>query len=415
MTQHPTRSRPRRGPAGATVAIVAEGFLSRLSFGLVGLALPLYALHIGMSLAKVGLLVSVNVILQLVAKPAMAPLADRFGHRRTLIVAIAGRSLVCLLFAFSVLPWQLFAVRLLYGLTQALRDPPLNAVIADAGGAKRVASMFSWYHTAKNVAASLGRAAAGVLLALGPTENYRRVFLVAFGLSLLPLGVVVRYLRPTARDHAASGAVAPGAPRGSRVLRFTILGFLFGTTAGMLNLFPAIATVYFKLNPAQIGLIMLASALVIIVAGPVFGWLADHGSRTLVLSIRGFANITASLMYLAFPSFWGVGASKLVDDTGKAAFRPAWGSVMAEVAGEQPRRRAQVMAFIDVGEDAGDAAGPILAGWLLVLGGLPLMLGVRCGFAAVTEVWTWWATHRSEPRSTTDPAVSPDPSPMPGA
>ena len=98
----------------------------------------------------------------------MAPLADRFGHRRTLIVAIAGRSLVCLLFAFSVLPWQLFAVRLLYGLTQALRDPPMNALIADAGGSKKVASMFGWYHTAKNVAASLGRAAAGLLLSFGP-------------------------------------------------------------------------------------------------------------------------------------------------------------------------------------------------------------------------------------------------------
>ena len=96
---------------------------------------------------------------------------------------------------------------------------------------------------------------------------------------------------------------------------------------------------------------------------------------------------------------WGVGASKLVDDTGKAAFRPAWGSVMAEVAAEQPHRRARVMAMIDTGEDAGDAAGPILAGWLLVLGGLPLMLGVRCGLAAVTEVWTWWTTHHKKEKA----------------
>jgi MFS family permease len=245
------------------------------------------------------------------------------------------------------------------------------------------------------------------------------VFFLAFGLSLLPLGVVVRYLRPAEKGKAPADPLREGVPRSSRVLRFTILGFLFGTTAGMLNLFPAIASVYFHLNPAQIGLIMLASALVIIVAGPAFGWLADRGSRTLVLMIRGFANIASSLMYLLFPSFWGVGASKLVDDTGKAAFRPAWGSVMAEVASEQPRRRAQVMALIDVGEDAGDAAGPILAGWLLVLGGLPLMLGVRCGLAAVTEVWTWWTTHRSAQhpttdRSTTDPDVSPDSSPLRG-
>ena len=400
-----------RRPAGASLAIVAEGFLSRLSFGLVGLALPLYALHLGMDLAAVGLLMSANVILQLVAKPVMAPLADRFGHRRTLIVAITGRSLVCLLLAFSVLPWQLFAVRLLYGMTQALRDPPMNALIADIGGSKKVASMFGWYHTAKNVAASLGRAAAGLILVLGP-DYYRFVFLVAFLLSLLPLGVVVKYLRPPERVPAtagapdALGALDPSGPRvKSKVLSFTVLGFLFGTTAGMLNLFPAIAQEYFNLNPAQIGLIMLASAVVIIVAGPAFGWLSDHGSRTLVLMIRGFANIISSVMYLVFPSVWGVGASKLVDDTGKAAFRPAWGSVMAEVAAEQPQRRARVMAFIDVGEDAGDAAGPILAGWLLVLGGLPLMLGVRCALAALTEGWTWWTTHRAARPPTWVPPV----------
>ena len=393
-----------RGPAGATLAIVAEGFLSRLSFGFVGLALPLYALHLNMSFTQIGFLVSVNTVLQLVAKPLMAPLADRFGHRRTLIVAIAGRSLVCLLFVFSTMAWQLFAIRMLYGLTQALRDPPLNAVIADAGGKKKVASMFSWYHTAKNVAASLGRAGAGVMLALGASmgnQGYQLVFLVAFVLSLLPLGVVVKYLRPSDRDHAPSGepAPSPGTHVGTKVWKFTLLGFLFGTTAGMLNLFPAIAAEYFGLKPAQIGFIMLASALVIIVAGPVFGWLADHGSRTLVLMIRGFANIISSVMYLVFPSVWGVGASKMVDDTGKAAFRPAWGSVMAEVAAEQPHRRARVMAWIDTGEDAGDAAGPILAGGLLTLGGphgLALMLGVRCGLAAVTEVWTWWTTHRKK-------------------
>lgn len=377
------------------LAIVVEGFLSRLSLGLVSLALPLYALHLGMSLSAIGVLVSVNVVVQLVAKPLMAPLADRVGHRRSLIIAIVGRSVVCLLFVFTTLPWQLFAVRLLYGLTQALRDPPLNAVIAEAGGKKRVASTFAWYHTAKNVAASLGRAAAGLLLA-ATGNNYRLVFLVAFGMSLIPLVVMVRYVRPPEQVRAEQ-AIPVGPVSMPRVLPLTVLGFLFGTTAGMLNLFPAIASKYFGLGPAEIGLILLASTVVVIVAGPMFGWLADHVSRTLVLMVRGLANVASSLMYLAFPSVWGVGASKIVDDTGKAAFRPAWGSVMAEVASHQPQRRAQVMTLIDIGEDAGDAAGPILAGWLLVVGGLPLMLGVRCGLALLTEIWAWWVAHRLTP------------------
>lgn len=396
-----TRHRLRRDPT--RVAIVVEGFLSRLSLGLVSLALPLYALDLGMGLGEIGLLVSVNVVVQLVVKPVAAPLADRFGYRRSLLVAIAGRSLVCLLFALATAPWALFAVRAVYGLTQALRDPPLNALIAEAGGTKQVAQTFGWYHTAKNVAASLGRAAAGVLLVAGPDEDYRRVFLVAFALSVLPLGVVGRWLRPTARVPAPTTA---GRAHRPRVARFTSVAFLFGTTAGMLNLFPAIAETYFHLSPAQIGLVMLASTVALIICGPLFGFLADHVSRGLVLGVRGFANIGSSVLYLVFPTLAGVAAAKVVDDAGKAAFRPAWGSVMAEVARAHPERRARVMALIEVGEDAGDAAGPALAGWLLTLGGLPLMLGVRCGLAVVTEAWTWWTVHhRPAPAAGTAPVT----------
>lgn len=371
---------------------MAEGFLSRLSFGLVSLGLPLYALHLGMSVSQIGLLVSLNVVVQLASKPWMGRIADRVGHRRTLLLAISARSLVPLLLVFAAAPWQLFAIRIVYGLAQALRDPPLNALIADSGGKDRVAAAFAWYHTAKNVAASLGRAAAGLLLSL-TGGAYGTLFLIAFALSMTPL-VAVLLLIP-----ATSGAALleqPGrTPPAERVRIFPLtgLGFLFGITAGMLNLFPVIATKYFGLTPAQIGVILLASTVVVLLAGPAFGWLADRVSRLLVLLVRGAANITSSLIFLGFGSLGGVAAARLVDDAGKAAFRPAWGSIMAEVASREPRRRAHVMAVIEVGEDAGDAAGPVLAGWLLAVGGLPLMFGVRCALAALTEAWAWRTTH----------------------
>jgi len=373
---------------------VAEGFLSRLSFGLVSLGLPLYALHLGMGVTAIGVLVSLNVIVQLATKPFLGRLADRIGHRRALALAIALRSLVPLLLVLATAPWQLYAIRVGYGLAQALRDPPLNAVIADSGGTRRVAAAFAWYHTAKNVAAALGRAAAGVLLAL-TGGGYGTIFLLAFGLSTLPLVVVLAWVPAT---PATPTGPAPGTGSGpgtlGRTLPLTGLGFMFGLTAGMLNLFPVIATTYYHLGPAQIGLILLGATVVVLVAGPLFGWVADHVSRSLVLLVRAAANVASSLVFLAFRSLGGVATARLIDDAGKAAFRPAWGSVMAEVARREPTRRAQAMAVIEVGEDAGDAAGPLLAGWLLALGGLPLMFGVRCALAVLTELWAWRTTRR---------------------
>ena len=42
------------------IAIVGEGLLSRLSFGLISFSLPLYARHLGLSLTEVGVLAALN-------------------------------------------------------------------------------------------------------------------------------------------------------------------------------------------------------------------------------------------------------------------------------------------------------------------------------------------------------------------
>ena len=61
--------------------------MSRLSFGIVGFALPLYAYELGMSLAQLGMLASFNTVVSLALKPIMGRVADRIGYRRGLLWA----------------------------------------------------------------------------------------------------------------------------------------------------------------------------------------------------------------------------------------------------------------------------------------------------------------------------------------
>ena len=61
---------------------------------------------------------------------------------------------------------------------------------------------------------------------------------------------------------------------------------------------------------------------------------------------------------------------------------------MAQVSGLDRRRRARTFGYLSAGEDAGEAAGPILAGFLWQLWGVPALLGVRIALAVVTEVYT---------------------------
>jgi MFS family permease len=405
MTRRP-RALRRTQPDAVLTALVAEGFLSRLAFGLVSFALPLYARQLGMSLFAVGLLATFNTLVAIVLKVPAGILADRLGLRRTLLGAVALRSIVSLVLVVAVQPWQLFATRALHGASIAARDPSVAALLAEHGGKRAVGSAFAWYQTAKSIAGALGKAGAGVLLTV-TAGSFSLVFLVSFVLSGLPVLLMAWVLRrhgPSEKQDRlavvdSTTEVATGNDAPPKPARFLGLGFaISGTTSMLSSLWPVLATEYAGLSPAEAGAIY-ALSLFAVLTGPVFGWLADHVSYGLVLRFRSFANAVSSLVYLVSPNFAGFAAGRILDDAGKAAFKPAWGAVMAHVASYNPRRRARTMGLLSMGEDAGDVVGPVLAGLLWTIGGVPLMLGARIGFAVVAEVYAVVLTRglRQEP------------------
>src|SRR5437899_11975704 len=123
----------------------------------------------------------------------------------------------------------------------SLRDPSVNARIAEHGGEKSVASAFAWYQTARTVAGSMSKALAGILLTV-TAANYPLVFFVGFALSVLPLLVVTRYVKETSDRGSSSPPVVQGykvdtsaralqhGPR-PRILPFVGLGFLIAGSA----------------------------------------------------------------------------------------------------------------------------------------------------------------------------------------
>jgi MFS family permease len=371
-------------------AVVVEGFLSRLAFGIISFALPLYAHALGMSLAAIGLLMSTSLAVAVALKPAMGCLVDRFGVRTAYVTAVGLRSVVLLLLVFAAAPWQLFAVRALHGVAIALRDPAAGTVLIGLGGSKTVAQRFAWYQTAKTVAGSGGRFAAGVLLTL-TLGSYAAVFAVAAVLSALPLGLAlwrlrgpaVASLRPPPQE---GGPTSVGLRR--LVLPYAGLGFLAtGTAYLMANLLPVLAVEYIGLSPAAAGSLYAISAVVAL-SGPAWGWLADHVSHRLVLSLRGAGNVLSSIVWLVWPTYAGLVAGKVADDLGKAAFRPAWGAVMARVADHDPRRRARIVSWLGAGEDLGEVAGPVVAGLIWSVWGLPALLMLRAVLGLATEAYT---------------------------
>ncbi|HEY6909537.1 MAG TPA: MFS transporter [Myxococcales bacterium] len=407
--KRPAATREKRTDP-ALLAIVGEGLFSRLAFGVLSFALPLYARSLGLSLAEVGVLMSINSAVAIGLKPVLGWTADRFGPRRTLLVAATMRSAVSLLLVFSSAPWQLFAIRSLHGVSMALRDPAANVLLADRGGSKKVASAFAWYQTGKTVAGSTSKACAGILMGLLGTR-YPIIFLAGFVLSSVPLLVVARYVKevppaPPAPRPAAAARPQPGT--GMRpVLAVAGLGVLVASSAEMLaGLFPVLATEYAGLTTTQTGLVYAASTAVAVSAGPIFGWLSDNVSRKLVLGIRGAANTLSSILYVVSPSFAGVGFARCSDDLGTAAFRPAWGALMSQVSHLDRSKRARIMSWLSMGEDAGGVLGPMLAGFLWNGWGVVALMGARVLLAATSEVYAFAVIRKTVPPPQAEPVRS---------
>jgi MFS family permease len=262
-------------------AIMAEGLLSRLSFGVISFALPLYARRLGISLTDIGILIGLNGAIAIAIKPLCGWATDRYGPRRILLTAVALRSVVSLLLVFAVSLGHLYAIRALHGVAMGLRDPAAGVLLA-GGAEKRVASRFAWYQSAKQMGGNLGRSVAGLLIGL-TASRYSLVFLAAFALSSLPLIAVFLSVHDPADDGVKPSAAAAASPAASRshmrarVFAYAGLGVLVAGTANMLTqLFPLIATEYAHLTPGQAGMVFLVGSVVGVVGGPVFGWLADH-------------------------------------------------------------------------------------------------------------------------------------------
>jgi MFS family permease len=371
------------------LAVWGEGFLTRAGYSMVGFALPLYALSLGMGMAEIGLLYALRTVVTVLIKPATGWVADRFGPKPTLVTAVSLRCLVCLLFGFASAPWHLYAIRVLNGATTAAREPTALALIARHGNRERMASAFAGYTTARNLGRALGYGVAGFLI---PATGYFTIFVIAFVSSCAALVTVVRYVASD-RDglDRSRPAVAARPARGGWAIYRGLLGYAsFGLTIAvsaemMRGLFPVIATVYGHLTAAQAGLIMSASMLASLVAGPAFAWASDRFSRKLALATRGVANTVSSLLYIVVPTFSGFFIARVIDETGKAAFNPTWSALLAEAAERDPERRARIMTFGDSAYTLGEALGPLLAGGLMAAFGVPVMLGTRAALALVSE------------------------------
>ena len=328
-----------------------------IAFGMIGdtllyAVLPLYHEQSGVSFAMVGVLLSLNRWIRLLANSGVAAIGDRVGPHTLMVVAATGSALSTTLYGLTDSAALQMAARVLWGISYAaLNLSTLAYAVSDRPNAgKRVGS--------SRAAIGLVQAAslvggAWIALNVGPQQ----AFLIFGGLTLISL-VAALLLPRLATEPAAQKKFRLPVPH-----RLEVWGFAMGIAAD--GVFLLTLSLLLKDSITSVAAVMATALLlalrwlVEITTGPVGGWIGDRfGARRIaivngMLFVAGFAlialdhDLIGALVIVMTRGMFNTLIPVLVIERGQA-------SVLSSQASYSTWR------------DFGAAVGPLTAPWLFL-------------------------------------------------
>jgi len=164
-----------------------------LSVGPVETFLPLYAEELGLSGLEIGLLLSIQTAMILLAGPFFGRLSDRRGRRVFVMVGLGIVALSIALISFSAAFPALLLVMLLYGSGMAMTLAAIPPMVSDLVPKEAYGTSQGALETIKDVGQTLGPIVAGVVVSLSGGVFFWAFSLIggiiAANLGLLNLGL----------------------------------------------------------------------------------------------------------------------------------------------------------------------------------------------------------------------------------
>ena len=365
-----------RGHYAAVMGLIGSGHaLSHFYVLALPPLFPLLKEDLGVSYAALGLLVSLfNIVTGAFQVPA-GMLVDRFGAR---VLLGAGLAILGVCFAgISVAPnyWVIVALISIAGIGGSIFHPADYSIITASVDERRMGRAFS-LHT---FTGSIGiTAAPAVMILLTTLIGWREALFAVALLSIIVLLGLVAFgsLLQDERGDIAEGQAAPAEPAAGNSVLFsapilTMFAFyvFVAMVGGGMQTFTVTVLVASKgaeLSTANMLLtvFMAASAAGILLGGPLADRTRRHGlvatlamiaSAVLITVVGGFS-LPAAAVALIF------GAMGIL----QGCIRPARDMMVRAMT---PRGAAgRVYGFVSTGYNIGNAAIPVLLGWLVDIG-----------------------------------------------
>jgi len=352
------------------LTLVIAGMLSRFSYQMGrSPVLPRFAQDLGASPELIGLIVAASTITGIFIKLPAGALSDILGRRRMLLLGALFFAGPPFLYPLVTEPVGLLLLRFLHGFATAIFSPVAAAYVADLFQKGR-GEKLGWFASANDVGATLGPLVGGFILFA--TGNYSNTYLVVGALGVLPLLMVLRLPSEERRTVSASAnpkrwaefktGVVEVVSNRAVIIASALEAAMYVGYGAFLGFFPIYAQGVGH-NDAAIGLIMGAQLATTMIGKPAGGWLSDRfGRKPVILLGLGLCAVMLPVVVLG-ATFWSLFIFSCLFGLGVAIVTPSTTALVADLA--RAGRMGSAMGVFGTIWDSGEAAGPILAGFLI--------------------------------------------------
>ncbi len=378
-------------PQRSFLSICGLGVCCFLSYNLVRMpVLALFAQSLGATPAEIGLVVSVSTLTGVVLKLPVGALSDIYGRQGLMRFGVLAFGLPPFAYPWITGLGALSALRFVHGMATAVFAPSALAAVADLHRERRGAAL-GWY-TASTQAGAL----------LGPVLGGYLVYAAGFSVTFVTAGVIgslgllffytVRLTPPAPRVAGQGlGTVIAEMGRGARVVwrnrRVLATSATDGAKMianGALMAFLPIYGVAVGLNPGEVGLLFGVQGVTSLLSKPVMGRASDKlGRRPLILAGLFICAGTFVLMpwtgnfflLLLLAAGFGFGEAVVTSSTT---------ALVADLS--ELKTMGAAIGMQGMINDIGHAAGPLLAGALIMALSYSQAFAVIAGLQVVAAV-----------------------------
>ena len=353
----------------AFTAIVLASLLSRLGYQMArSPVLPAFAADLGALPEMIGVIVAASTITGVLFKLPSGALSDVLGKKRMMVLGALFFALPPFFYPFVNDPWSLLALRFVHGFATAIFSPVASAYVASLAEQGRGARL-GWFSSMNDVGATGGPMAGGFVLYF--TASYSVTYLTVAALGVLTL-LVVLWLPDADRP-------APDEKRQARAAEFrqgiaevlktppiliaaAIEAVMYLGYGAFLGFLPVYARTV-GLNDAEIAIVLGSQLVLAVAVKPAAGRMSDRLGRKPVIVVGLLLCAAALPLIFRSESMTTFVLTAPLLGLGVGAVTPVTNALIADLA--SARRLGAAMGVFGTIWDIGEAAGPILAGFLI--------------------------------------------------